>query len=595
MLVAVVFDVVDQLAQVLQAVCRILVALGRIGFQHGLVAGHLNDILGKFVQCPGFQRFLQFFVDLPEFQQRHNGAAEFGVCIRVGDDFQHTDALLGGKVSDHIDGGVADLPGRLVDDAAQAHIIPGVRHDGHIGVNVLDLFAVVEALAAHDLMGNARAGKVAFDGGRLGIHAVEHRMVRQMPALFQVLTDDICNVHGFVLLILGSVDLHLVTLVVPCPQGLALALGVVLDDAIGSIQDVGGGAVILLQTDGLGAGEDALKVQNVLNGGTAETVDALVIVTDNADVLFRAGEQADQPELGHAGILILVHQQVAVLVLVELPHILVLRQQLHGLVDQVVEVEGSCLPELFLVGGVDFGGNGSLGVPGRGAQRLLRADQLVLPAAHLVDGALDREELIVDAQFLIDRLHHTLGIIGIIDGKAAGVADGFCPAAQDAHTGRVEGGGKHLVPLFAAQHIAQALLELPCRLVGKGDGHHVPAADSVLPQHPVQPGGRIGAGHNCRFQSLDIILGHLTGGPAGTVGRAKPDQVCDAVDQNSGLAAACTGQNEQRAVGGKYRLPLHIVQAAKLLFNIGIAQSAEFLLETCCHCFTCSSIKSLTL
>ena len=269
--------------------------------------------------------------------------------------------------------------------------------------------------------------------------------------------------------------------------------------------------------------------------------------------------------------------------------------QLHGLVDQGVEVEGSCLLELFFVGGVDFGGNGSLGVPGWGAQRLLRADQLVLPAAHLVDGALDREELIVDAQFLIDRLHHALGVIGIIDGKAAGVADGFCPTAQDAHTGRVEGGGKHLVPLFAAQHIAQALLELPCRLIGKGDGHHVPTANSVLPQHPVQPGGRIGAGHNCRFQSLDILLCHLTGGPAGTVGRAKPDQVCDTVDQNSGLAAACTGQNEQRAVGGKYRLPLHIVQAAKLLFNIGIAQSAEFLLETCCHCFTCSSIKSLTL
>ena len=28
-------------------------------------------------------------------------------------------------------------------------------------------------------------------------------MVRQMPALFQVLTDDIRNVHGFVLLILA--------------------------------------------------------------------------------------------------------------------------------------------------------------------------------------------------------------------------------------------------------------------------------------------------------------------------------------------------------------------------------------------------------
>ena len=43
-----------------------------------------------------------------------------------GDDFQHTDFLLGGKVSDHVNSGIADLPGRLVDDAAQAHIIPGV-------------------------------------------------------------------------------------------------------------------------------------------------------------------------------------------------------------------------------------------------------------------------------------------------------------------------------------------------------------------------------------------------------------------------------------------------------------------------------------
>ena len=42
--------------------------------------------------------------------------------------------------------------GRLVDDAAQPHIVPGVSHDGHIGVDVLDLLAVVEALPAHDLM-----------------------------------------------------------------------------------------------------------------------------------------------------------------------------------------------------------------------------------------------------------------------------------------------------------------------------------------------------------------------------------------------------------------------------------------------------------
>ena len=34
-------------------------------------------------------------------------------------------------------------------------------------------------------------------------------------------------------------------------------------------------------------------------------------------------------------------------------------------------------------------------------------------------------------------------------------------------------------------------------------------------------------------------------------------------------------------------LPLHIVQAAELLFNVSITQGAEFLPERCCHGFTC--------
>ena len=102
-------------------------------------------------------------------------------------------------------------------------------------MDVLDLFAVVEALAAHDLMRDAGAGEVAFDGGRLRVHPVKHRVVCQMPALFEVLTDDIRDVHGLILLVLRRVDLHLVALAVLRPEGLALALGVVLDDAVGGV------------------------------------------------------------------------------------------------------------------------------------------------------------------------------------------------------------------------------------------------------------------------------------------------------------------------------------------------------------------------
>ena len=120
---------------------------------------------------------------------------------------------------------------------------------------------------------------------------------------------------------------------------------------------------------------------------------------------------------------------------------------------------------------------------------------------------LDGEELVIHVQVLVHRFHHPLGVVGVVDGKAAGVADLLRPAAQDAHTGRVEGGGKHLVALFPAQHPAQALLHLPGRLVGEGDGHHVPAAHGVLPQHAVQPAGRGGAGHDGTAQGLDVLFG----------------------------------------------------------------------------------------
>ena len=218
---------------------------------------------------------------------------------------------------------------------------------------------------------------------------------------------------------------------------------------------------------------------------------------------------------------------------------------------------------------------------------LLRADQLILPAAHLVDGGLDGQEFIIDAQLFIYGFHYTLGIVCIIDGKAAGVADLFGPAAQNAHTGRVEGGGKHFVPFLAAQHPAQAFLQLPCCLVGKGNGHHVPAAHRVAAQHPVQPAGGVCTGHNGGAQGFDVLLGHRAGRFFGAVRRAEPDKVCDAVDQHGGLTAAGTGKDEQRAIRGKHSLPLHIVQAAELLFNVSITQGAEFLPERCCHGFTC--------
>ena len=211
-----------------------------------------------------------------------------------------------------------------------------------------------------------------------------------------------------------------------------------------------------------------------------------------------------------------------------------------------------------------------------GLQSLGGADELVFPAAHLVDGAFDREELVVHAQLFVDSLHDTLGVVAVVDGKAAGVADLLGPAAENADAGRVEGGGEHLVALFPAQHPAQTLFQLTGGLVGKGNGHDVPAPDSILPQHPVQPRRGVGAGHDGGAQGFHIVLRHLPGRPPGAVGRAEADDVGNTVDQHGGFAGACTCQNQQRAFGGKHSLPLHRVKPGKAGFDILIAQGEIF-------------------
>lgn len=100
---------------------------------------------------------------------------------------------------------------------------------------------------------------------------------------------------------------------------------------------------------------------------------------------------------------------------------------------------------------------------------------------------------------------------------------------------------------------------------------------------PSRAGGGIGTGHDCGAQGFYILLGHRTRGPVRAVSTAKADQIGDAVDQHRGFAAACTSQDQQRAFGGKHRTALHIVQPAKLFFNIGIPQRAEFLFQSPCH------------
>ena len=179
---------------------------------------------------------------------------------------------------------------------------------------------------------------------------------------------------------------NFVTIAVLGPQGLALAAVVVLDDAIGRIQNVGGGTVVLLQADGFGPGKNFFKVQDIFNGSTAELINALIVIANNAYIVGTTGQQAHQVELSHAGILVFVHHDIAELLLVVFPRFGIGFQHLHGMENQIVKVHGTSRAQPVGIGGIDFGNQSSLGIARRFGGDIFGGKKFIFVTADLGDG-----------------------------------------------------------------------------------------------------------------------------------------------------------------------------------------------------------------
>ena len=115
---------------------------------------------------------------------------------------------------------------------------------------------------------------------------------------------------------------------------------------------------------------------------------------------------------------------------------------------------------------------------------VLRAGHAVLFLADRTQDVPGGEGLVVKPHVLDDFLHDPLGIRGIIDGKAPGVAEKLNVTAQDPAACGMEGHGPHVLPL-RAKHGAKPLLQLVGSLVGKGNGKDAPGSNRMESRQPV--------------------------------------------------------------------------------------------------------------
>ena len=83
-----------------------------------------------------------------------------------------------------------------------------------------------------------------------------------------------------------------------------------------------------------------IEIQDVVDGRSAEFVNALVVVADHHDVVFGIAEQLCELELCLVGVLILIHQNVAEFVAVFFQKLGILLEQLDREQNQIVKIEG---------------------------------------------------------------------------------------------------------------------------------------------------------------------------------------------------------------------------------------------------------------
>ena len=192
-------------------------------------------------------------------------------------------------------GDVADAALGHGDDAPHRDVVVLIHHGREVREHVLDLLALVEARAAHELVGDLGADEALLDRAGLGVGAVHDRDIGPARTCPVATSRLISSRDESRLVLLGVRDVARDALASAGvgPQVLGPALGVVRDHGVRGAQDRLRRAVVLLEVDDLRVGVVLLELVDVADVRAAERVDRLVGVTDHGELaLGKVGSSA---------------------------------------------------------------------------------------------------------------------------------------------------------------------------------------------------------------------------------------------------------------------------------------------------------------
>ena len=251
----------------------------------------------------------------------------------------------------------------------------------------------------------------------MGVGAVENREIGILSTVSNTVHDGSGDKSRFIALAVAGMYRDVVALRVLCPERFALSQIVVGNDCVGGVQNILCAAVVLFETDDLGALEGVFKGEDIFNGSAAEFVDALVVVADYTDIAVLLGEHRNKLILHLVGVLILVDHDIFELVLIKAENLRLLTEQLYRVAEKVVKIHRVRGFELCLIDFIDFRDRACAEIILLVFQQILRFEHFVLGARNFREYRTRLKYMLVELQLLDDILDQSLLIIGGIDGE----------------------------------------------------------------------------------------------------------------------------------------------------------------------------------
>ena len=284
------------------------------------------------------------------------------------------------------------------------------------------------------------------------------------------------------MLVIGNVAHDLLAFTVGGPQVLLASVLIFSNNGVGRIENGLGGAIVLLQQDGMRLRVVALEFLNIADGRTTEGINGLVGVAHHAQLgrvraeLSPAHERSNQRILGVVGVLVLVNKHVLKAPPIKFHHLLVLGEDPHHLTDEIIKVYGVSRAQAALVFGIDLGHGGLKRVFGllRLLQRRFRTNEFVFVVRNLIGKHARGVLFQIQLHVLGNHGQKPAGVIAIVDGEVGIKAwHKLRVLAQDAHADGVEGRYPHALG-HGANQPAHALLHFRGGLISKGNGEDLP-------------------------------------------------------------------------------------------------------------------------